>query len=200
MPQLYLCTLFYFLVSFLQYTVPPPVPYQGTPTDDDSCIVILGNHVCVGVQRLMDGVFDSNDDLDGVHAWDGDTDIILRFDSNVVIKFVNLFFYDDPQATGGPVGLPFVDLAWSADQAFTGQNTNTHPHTILGNQDLSQTDMGYRNVSVVVPMDLGDVQPSQFFRIRLLFPETSLVDWALLSELQVFGDTTDIGGMYMYVG
>ena len=195
MPQLYLCTLFYFLVSLSQYTVPPPVPYQGTPTDDDSCSVILGNHVCVGVQRLTDGVFDSNDDLDGVHAWDGDTDIILRFDPNVVIKYVNLFFYNDPQATGGPVGLPIVDLAWSNDQLFSEQNTIAHPHTILGNQDLSQTDMGYRNVSVVVPVDLSDVPLYQFFRIRLLFPETSLVDWALLSELQVFGDTTVIGGM-----
>ena len=197
MPQLYLCTLFYFLVSFQQYTVPPPVPYQGTPTDGDSCTLVLDTLVCVGVQRLTDGDFDSNDDFDGVHAWNGDTDIILRFNPNVVIKYVNLFFYNDPQATGGPVGLPFIDLASSNQQSFPDQSTTTLSHTILGNQDLSQTDMGYRNVSVVVPIDLSDVQPSQFFRIRLLFPETSLVDWALLSELQVFGDTT---GMYMYVG
>ena len=195
MPQLYLCTLFYFLVSFLQYTVPPPVPYQGTPTD--SCIAVLDTRVCAGVQRLTDGVFDSNDDLDGVHAWNGDTVIILRFNPSVIIKYVNLFFYNDPQATGGPVGLPIVDLAWSDDQVFPDQGTTTLPHTILGNQDLSQTDMGYRNVSVVVPIALNDVPLSRFFRIRLLFPETSLVDWALLSELQVFGDTTGISIMYV---
>ena len=172
--------------------MPPPVPYQGTPTDGDSCTTVLGNRACAGVQRLTDGVFDSNDDLDGVHAWNGDTDIILRFDPNAVIKYVNLFFYNKPQATGGPVGLPFVELAWSGQQTFPEQSTNTLPRTILGNQDLSQTDMGYRNVSVVVPIDLGDVPLYQFFRIRLLFPETSLVDWTLLSEVQVFGDTTGI--------
>ena len=179
--------------------MPPPVPYQGTPTDGDSCTPVLDTLICIGVQRLTDGVFDSNDDLDGVHAWNGDTDIILRFNPSVIIKYVNLFFYNDPQATGGPVGLPFVDLASSDDQSFSEQNTIAHTHTILGNQDLSQTDMVYRNVSVIIPIDLRDVPLSEFFRIRLLFPETSLVEWALLSELQVFGDTTGIGGMYMWV-
>ena len=184
-------------MDLIQYTVPAPVTYQGTPTtDDDNCF--LGSSAsgltisCGNGLRLDDGDRDPADFETGVHAWNENADIILRFNS-VVVKYVNLFFYNAPQATGGPVGLPSVDLAYSdTDPSVSELNSFSLPHTVLGNQDLSQSDrsMGYQNVSVVVPSPLTEIlEGYNFLRIRLLFPETDVVDWTLLSEIQVFGNT-----------
>ena len=194
--------LFYSLVDFRQYAVSLPGTYQGISTTDGNCgasnpdsnggpTISCGNNL-----RLDNGVFDPGDNpadfMTGVHAWNSNTDIILIFTDPVVVKYVNLFFYNAPQATGGPVGLPSVDLAYSDnDQSFGVQNTISLPHTVLGNQDLSQSNssMGYQNVSVVVPISLVGEELYRFFRIRLLFPETDVVDWTLLSEVQAFGNT-----------
>ena len=189
-----MCSLFYTLVVFQQYTASVPVIYQGTPTIDTLCS--LGNSdttiTCAMNRRLQDDDLDPADFETGVHAWNETADIILTFDS-VVVKYVNLFFYNAPQATGGPVGLPSVDLAYSANDASVSEiNSISLHHTVLGNQDLSQSDrsMGYQNVSVVVPSPLTEIsQGYDFFRIRLLFPETDVVDWTLLSEIQAFGNT-----------
>ena len=196
-----MCVLFYSLVDFLQYTVSLPGTYQGISTTDANCgaanpdsnggpAISCGNNL-----RLDNGVFDPGDNpadfMTGVYAWNSNTDIVLIFTDPVVVKYVNLFFYNAPQATGGPVGLPSVDLAYSDnDQSFGVLNTIFPPHTVLGNQDLSQSNssMGYQNVSVVVPISLNGVQLYNF-RIRLLFPETTVVDWTLLSEVQAFGNT-----------
>ena len=192
-----MCSHFYTLVVFQQYTVPLPVVYQGTPTNDgDNCFQgssASGPTItCTINQRLEDGDLDPADFETGVHAWNETADIILTF-SSVVVKHVNLFFYNAPQATGGPVGLPSVDFAFSAnDPSVSEMNAIPLRHTVLGNQDLSQSDrsMGYQNVSVVVPFPLTEIsQGYNFFRIRLLFPETDVVDWTLLSEIQAFGNT-----------
>ena len=179
-----------------QYTAPLPVIYQGTPTTDDFCFLVStasGVTIsCGNGLRLDDGDRDPADFETGVHAWNETADIILRF-SSVVVKYVNLFFYNAPQATGGPVGLPSFDLAYSAnDPSVSEMNSFPLRHTVLGNQDLSQNDrsMGYQNVSVIVPSPLTEIsQGYNFFRIRLLFPETNVVDWTLLSEIQAFGNT-----------
>ena len=188
-----MCSLFYTLVDFQQYTASVPVTYQGTPTIDTLCS--LGNSdttiSCGNNRRLDDGDLDPADFETGVHAWNETADIILTFNS-VVVKYVNLFFYNAPQATGGPVGLPSFDLAYSAnDPSVSEMNSIPLRHTVLGNQDLSQSDrsMGYQNVSVVVPSLTDVLQGYNFFRIRLLFPETDVVDWTLLSEIQAFGNT-----------
>ena len=190
-------SLLYTLVDFQQLTAPRPVIYQGTPTtDDDFCFLVSSASgltiSCGNGLRLDDGDRDPADFETGVHAWNETADIILRF-SSVVVKYVNLFFYNTPQATGGPVGLPSVDLAYSASDASVSEsNSISLRHTVLGNQDLSQSDrsMGYKNVSVVVPFPLTEILGGyNFFRIRLLFPETDVVDWTLLSEIQAFGNT-----------
>ena len=196
--HIFMCALFYSLVDFLQYTVSLPGTYQGTPTTDGDCLagatdsnggpaISCGNNL-----RLDNGVLDPDNFETGVYAWNENADVILIFTNSVIVKYVNLSFYNAPQATGGPVGLPSVDLAYSDnDQSFGVQNTISLPHTVLGNQDLSQSNssMGYQNVSVVVPISLEGGQLYNFFRIRLLFPETTVVDWTLLSEVQAFGNT-----------
>ena len=65
---------------------------------------------------------------------------------------------------------------------------NSLSHVIVGNQDLSQDDTTLRNVSLVVTTDQDSIADYRFFRIHFTFPaETSLIDWILLSEVQLCG-------------
>ena len=66
---------------------------------------------------------------------------------------------------------------------------NPLSHIIVGNQDLSQDDRTLRNVSLVVTTDQSSIADYKHFRIHFKIPaETILIDWILLSEVQLCGE------------
>jgi len=97
---------------------------------------------------------------------------------------VNLFFYNIPSSG---IGLPPAELFWSDNDPINPVRPLSH--VIVGNQDLSQDDRTLRNVSLVVTTDQDSIPDYRYFRIRFTFPaETSLIDWILLSEVQLCGE------------
>ena len=97
---------------------------------------------------------------------------------------VNLFLYNIP--TSG-IGLPPAELFWSNINVFSPETPLSH--VIVGNQDLSQDDRTLRNVSLVVTTDQNSIADYRFFCIHFTFSaETSLIDWILLSEVQLCGE------------
>ena len=126
-------------------------------------------------------------DTSKVFAWDREVSIAFAIQSTKVRK-VNLFFYNIPSSG---IGLPPAELFWSNVNPFTPNNSLSH--VIVGNQDLSQDDSTLRNVSLVVTTNQDDTQivPTdyRYFRIHFTFPiETILIDWILLSEVQLCGE------------
>ena len=97
------------------------------------------------------------------------------------VKLVNLFFYNIPSSG---IGLPPAELFWDNTDPINPDEPLSH--VIVGNQDLSQDDRALRNVSLVVTTDQDYPIDYKFFRIRFTFPaETILIDWILLSEVQL---------------
>ena len=98
------------------------------------------------------------------------------------MRQVNLFFYNIPSSG---IGLPPAELFWSDANAVSPEIPLSH--VIVGNQDLGQDDTTLRNVSLVVTT-YQDAD-YRFFRIHFTFPaEASLIDWVLLSEVQLCGE------------
>ena len=123
-------------------------------------------------------------DTSKVFAWDREVSIAFTISAPTKVGQVNLFFYNIPSSG---IGLPPAELFWS--------NVNpTNPdiplsHVIVGNQDLSQDDRTLRNVSLVVTTSQDSNPDYTFLRIRFTFPaETILIDWILLSEVQLCGE------------
>ena len=101
------------------------------------------------------------------------------------MRQVNLFFYNIPSSG---IGLPPAELFWGNVNPFNPDIPLSH--VIVGNQDLSQDDRTFQNVSLVITTD-PQILPHgyRFFCIRFTFPaETSLIDWILLSEVQLCGE------------
>ena len=98
------------------------------------------------------------------------------------VNRINLFFYNIPPSG---IGLPPAELYWGNTDAFFPENFLSH--VIVGNQNLSQDDRTPRNVSLVVTTDQNNSQITDYrhFGICFTFPETSLIDWILLSEVQL---------------
>jgi len=123
-----------------------------------------------------------------VFAWNRNREVNIAFTNSVAtkVRYVNLFFYNIPSSG---IGLPPAELFWSVSNP-------TNPdiplsHVIVGNQDLSQDDRTLRNVSLVVTTDNPQAVSTdyRFFRVHFTFPtETSLIDWILLSEVQLCGE------------
>ena len=108
------------------------------------------------------------------------------------MRQVNLFFYNIPSSG---IGLPPAELFWGNVNPFNPDIPLSH--VIVGNQDLSQDDRTFQNVSLVITTD-PQILPHgyRFFCIRFTFPaETSLIDWILLSEVQLCGEV----GMFVSV-
>ena len=94
------------------------------------------------------------------------------------VNQVNLFFYNIPSSG---VGLPLVELYWGDTTQRLAENLLSH--VIVSNQDLSQDDRTLRSVSLVIT---NNTQTNYYrsFRICFVFPETSLIDRIILSEVQ----------------
>jgi len=122
-----------------------------------------------------------------VFAWDREVNIVF-FLSRTKVRQVNLFFYNIPSSG---IGLPPAELFWSDVNVLNPDNPLSH--VIVGNQDLSQKDGTLRNISLLVTTDQDSIFDYRFFRIHFTFlAETILIDWILLSEVQLCRAT----GMY----
>jgi len=169
-------------------TIPNPTVYNNSPTTGPLCEVHSGVLACSsGASLLFDhDIGNSELNTGKVHAWDRDITITFVIQSTKVRK-VNLFC----NIPSSGIGLPPSELFWGNIGPL---NPNIPlSHVILCNQDLSQDDRTFQNVSLVVTTDQGNPQavPTdyRFFRIHFTFTaETSLIDWILLSEVQHCGE------------
>ena len=165
-------------------TSPFPVAYNNSPTSTQFCQPDKGSLSCSGGASLLFDSYTGDSELDTskVLAWDREVSIAFTIQSTKV-RHVNLFFYNIPSSG---IGLPPAELFWS-EAPFSQYNLLSH--VIVGNQDLCQDDRTLRNVSLVVTTDQDSIADYRFFRIRFTFPaETSLLDWILLSEVQLCGE------------
>ena len=163
---------------------PPPTAYNNSPIRDPLVQCIDGasgsnSLSCQGNGLLEDMDLGSADlNTSKVFAWNREVSIAFTFAATQVSQ-VNLFFYNIPSSG---VGLPPVELYWSSTNPTLPENLLSN--VIVGNQDLSQNDRTLRNVSLVVT---GDQSQSnyRYLRVRFTFPETSLTEWILMSEVQL---------------
>jgi len=165
------------------YYITIPIAYNNSPTTGPGCILDRGSLSCPSVILLRDSDTGSAElDTSKVFAWN--RAVSIAFTTSVVTKVrqVNLFFYNIPSSG---IGLPHAELFWSNVSPYIPNNPLSH--VIVGNQDLSQDDRTLRNVSLVVTTD--SIANYRFLRIRFTFPaEISLIDWILLSEVQLCGE------------
>ena len=165
--------------------IPRPTAYNNSPTSDPlvQCVSGLDNsYGCQGNGLLTDMDFGSADlNTSKVFAWNREVSIAFAFTATQVNQ-VNLFFYNIPLSG---VSLSPAELYWSDTNPTLPENRLSY--VIVGNQDLSQDDSTPRNVSLVVTTDQNDIPDYRLFRIRFTFPGTSLIDWILLSEVQLCG-------------
>ena len=163
-----------------------PIAYNHSPTTGPGCFQDRGSLSCPGGILLSDGDIGSAElDTSKVFAWNREFSIALTTSVATMVKQVNLFFYNIPSSG---IGLPPAELFWS-DVSPLNPNIPLS-HAIVGNQDLSQDDSTLRNVSLVVTTDQEDTKivlaDYRYFRIHFTFPaETILIDWILLSEIQL---------------
>ena len=171
------------------YTSPFPVAYNNSPTTVPGCLHDGGSLGCLGGTLLGDSDTGSTDlNTSKVFAWDSEVSIVFITSVATKVRQVNLFFYNIPSSG---IGLPPAELFWSDVNVYNPDMPLSH--VIVGNQDLSQDDRTLRNVSLVVTTDQDDTQivPTdyRYFRIHFTFPaETILLDWILLSEVQLCGE------------
>ena len=170
------------------FITPHPIAYNNSPTTVQGCIPDGDSLSCPGGILLGDSDTGSVElDTSKVFAWDREVSIAFTISAPTKVGQVNLFFYNIPSSG---IGLPPAELFWSNVSPFTPSNPLSH--VIVGNQDLSQDDRTLRNVSLVVTTDQDNdpiIFDYQYFRIHFTFPaETILIDWILLSEVQLCGE------------
>ena len=165
-------------------TAPIPIAYNNSPTAGPGCVDGGGTLSCSGDVSLLDNDTGSTElDTNKVFAWNREVNIAFAI-SPTKVRQVNLFFYNIPSSG---IGLPPAELFWSNRNPTNPENLLSH--VIVGNQDLSQDDRNLRSVSLVVTTDQDGAVDYTFFRIRFTFPaETNLIDWILLSEVQLCGE------------
>ena len=163
-----------------------PNAYNNNPTTGPGCFPNSGGDSisCPGSILLGDSDTGSTElDTSRVFAWDREVNIVFTF-SQTKVKQVNLFFYNIPSSE---IGLPPAKFFWSDVSPLDPDIPLSH--VIVGNKDLSQDDRTLRNVSLVVTTDQDSITDYRYFRIGFTFPaETSLIDWILLSEVQLCGE------------
>jgi len=167
-------------------TSPFPVAYNNSPTTVPGCLLDGYSLSCGHGTILIDNYTGSAElNTSKVFAWDIEVSIAFTTPTQTKVRQVNLFFYNIPSSG---IGLPPAELFRSdVDPIYPDIPLS---HVIVGNQDLSQDDSTLRNVSLVVTTNQSDIADYRFFCIRFTFPtETSLIDWILLSEVQLCGET-----------
>jgi len=175
-----------FPVTVNSHYITVPIAYNNSTTTGPGCVPD-GEHflTCPGGILLSDSDIGSAElDTSKVFAWNREVNIAFTISENTKVKQVNLFIYNLPSSG---IGLPPAELFWSSVTPF---NPNIPlSHVIVGNQDLSQDDRTLRNISLVVTTNQSSIADYRFFRIRFTFPaETILIDWILLSEVQLCGE------------
>ena len=162
-----------------------PIAYNNSPTNPPLCQANGDSLSCQPGTLLIDNDTGSAElDTRKVFAWDREVNISFMIPSSKV-RQVNLFFYNIPSSG---IGLPSVELFWG-DAGLFIRDYNPLSHAIVGKQDLSQDDRTLRNVSLVVTTDQDSISNYRFFRIQFKFPaETILINWILLSEVQLCGE------------
>ena len=200
-PQLVLSDSSFFLpfpVSVSTYTTAPiPIAYNSSPTTGPDCFPGSQDTLsCPGDVSLLDNDTGSTElDTSRVFAWNREVSIVFTFPaiSPTKVRQVNLFFYNIPSSG---IGLPPAELFWSNINPTNPENLLSHD--IVGNQDLSQDDRTLRNASLVVTTNQSSIADYRFFRMRFTFPaETSLIDWILLSEVQLCGDAGMLESVFL---
>ena len=168
-------------------TSPIPVAYDNSPTDTPICFTDGGFLSCPSGDILIDNDNGSAElDTSRVFAWDREVNIAFTISVATKVRQVNLFFYNIPSSG---IGLPPAELFWGSSSPFSQFIRYPLSHVIVGNQDLSQDDSTPRNVSLVVTTDQDSIPDYRYFRIHFTFPaETILIDWILLSEVQLCGE------------
>ena len=163
---------------------PVPVVYKSSPTTGPRCIRSQESLICPGDTALFDCDTGSAElDTSKVFAWDREVNIVFTIPPTTV-RQVNIFFYNIPSSG---IGLSPAELFWSDINPLNPVNPLSH--VIVGNQDLSQDDRTLQSVSLVIASDQDSIADYRYFRIRFTFPaETSLIDWILLSEVQLCGE------------
>ena len=170
------------------YIITTPIAYNNSPTAGPGCFPDGDSLSCPGSILLGDNDTGSVElDTSKVFAWNREFSIALTTSVATMVKQVNLFFYNIPSSG---IGLPPAELFWSDNDPINPVRPLSH--VIVGNQDLSQDDRTLRNVSLVVTTDQDNdpiIFDYQYFRIHFTFPaETILIDWILLSEVQLCGE------------
>ena len=162
-----------------------PISYcvQQQPTALPSCFPDVDSLACPGSILLGDSDTGSAElNTSKVFAWNREVNIAFSFALSKV-RQVNLFFYNIPSSG---IGLPPAEFFWSNVDPLDPDIPLSH--VIVGNQELSQDDRT-ENVSLVVTTDQSDIPDYRYFRIRFTFPaESSLIEWILLSEIQLCGE------------
>jgi len=167
------------------YISPFPIAYNNSPTALPSCFPDVESLACPGSILLGDSDTGSAElNTSKVFAWNREVSIAFTTSVATKVTKVNLFFYNIPSSG---IGLPPAELFWSVADPLNPDIPLSH--AIVGNQDLSQDDRTLRNVSLVVTTDQSSIADYRHFRIHFTFPaETSLIDWILLSEVQLCGE------------
>ncbi len=130
----------------------------------------------------------TNDDvtLSNTFTWDQGSSVLVGFllIPAALVYTANIYFRNEPSQG---IGLPSMEAGYSfSSLSVPEEHLET---TILGNQDLSQTDSGLRNISLVVTTDLHDfTQQFTHFFINFTFPDSSPVDSLVLSEVELCTD------------
>ena len=177
-------------------TTPIPIAYNNSPTTDPGCVLSGGTLLCPDGVLLVDSDTGSAElNTSKVFAWDTEVNLVFTFPLSEATKVrqVNLFFYNIPSSG---IGLPPAELFWGSSSPFSQFIRYPLSHVIVGNQDLSQDDSTPRNVSLVVTTDQDSIPYYRYFCIHFTFPaETILIDWILLSEVQLCGEAgiVDVG-------
>ena len=163
---------------------PVPVVYKSSPTTGPRCIQSQESLICQGDTALFDRDTGSAElDTSKVFAWDREVNIAFTIPPTKV-RQVNLFFYNIPSSG---IGLPPAELFWSNNDPLNPDGPLSH--AIVCNQDLSQDDRTLRYISLVVTTDQDSTPDYRYLRIRFTLPaETNLIDWILLSEIQLCGE------------
>jgi len=164
-----------------------PIAYNNSPTTGQGCSPEGDSLSCPGGILLGDKENGSVElDTSKVFAWDREVNIAFTISVATKVRQVNLFFYNIPL---NGIGLPPAELFWGNINPFSQFIRSPMSHVIVGNQDLSQDDRILRNVSLVVTTDQSSIADYRFFRIHFKFlAETILIDWILLSEVQLCGE------------
>lgn len=170
-------------ISPTSYSVQHPASFNGSnlTTTSPGCTANTPNTlVCDNVlsAKLTDGVFGPLDSLclDCYFAFgrNSSTRNSITFSLPFPISTIILYFFNSPTQF---IGLPLLNVF--------GLSNISIDYFFDGNDVLGQTDSQLRNITLRLQQLISTVQ------INFSFPESSVIDWLLLSEVQFYNGEFD---------